>query len=107
MKDIMGLMKKAQEMQARMAEMQEGLGNLVVEGRAGGGLVTVSLSAKGELKGIHIDPSLFREDDVSVLEDLLLAAHADARGKADAEAQQQMADLTAGLPLPPGMKFPF
>lgn len=107
MKDIMGLMKKAQEMQAKMAEMQEGLGNLIVEGRSGGGLVTVSLSAKGELKGIHIDPSLFKEDDVSVLEDLLLAAHADARTKADAEAQQKMADLTSGLPLPPGMKFPF
>src|SRR5690606_16084695 len=107
MKDILGLMGRMQEMQAKMQEMQDGLANLVVEGRAGGGLVTISMTAKGELKGIHIDPSLFREDEVAVLEDLLLAAHADARTRADAEAQKKMSELTAGLPLPPGMKFPF
>ncbi len=107
MKDIMGLMGRMQEMQAKMQEMQDGLGNLVVEGRAGGGMLTVSLTAKGELRGIHIDPSLLADGDASVIEDLLLAAHADARAKADAEAQKKMSELTAGLPLPPGMKFPF
>lgn len=107
MKDIMGLMGRMQEMQAKMQEMQDGLGNLVVEGRAGGGMLTVSLTAKGELRSIHIDPSLLADGDASVIEDLLLAAHADARAKADAEAQKKMSELTAGLPLPPGMKFPF
>jgi hypothetical protein len=107
MKDFMGMMKKAQELQSKMDEMQTSLGNIVVEGRAGAGLVTVTLSGKGELKGLKIDPSLFREDDVEVLEDLIIAAHADAKGKAEAEMQSKMAEVTAGLPLPPGMKFPF
>jgi DNA-binding YbaB/EbfC family protein len=107
MKDLMGMMKKAQELQSKMGEMQENLGNLLVEGRSGGGLVTVTLSGKGELRGVKIDPSLFRDDEVEVLEDLIIAAHADAKQKAEAEAQAQMAEMTAGLPLPPGMKFPF
>ena len=107
MKDIMGMMKKAQELQSRMAEFQENLGNLLVEGRSGGGLVTVTLSGKGELKGLKIDPSLFKEDDVGVLEDLIVAAHADAKQKVETEAQAKMQEMTAGLPLPPGMKFPF
>ena len=107
MKDIMGMMKKAQELQARMQEFQENLGSLVVEGRAGGGLVTVSLNGKGELRGLKIDPSLFRDDDVEVLEDLIVAAHADAKTRVEAEAQAKMQEMTAGLPLPPGMKLPF
>ncbi len=107
MKDIMGMMKKAQELQSKMAEFQDSLAGLVVEGRSGGGLVAVSLNGKGELKGVKIDPSLFREDDVEVLEDLLLAAHADAKARVEAEAQAKMQEMTAGLPLPPGMKFPF
>jgi DNA-binding YbaB/EbfC family protein len=107
MKDIMGMMKNLQGMQAKMQEFQQNLGNLVVEGRAGGGLVTVSLSGKGELKGIKIDPSLFRDDSVEILEDLLIAAHKDAKDKAEAEVQSQMAEMTQGLPLPPGMKLPF
>jgi DNA-binding YbaB/EbfC family protein len=107
MKDIMGMMKKAQELQAKMGEMQENLGNLLVEGKSGGGLVTVTLSGKGELKGLKIDPSLFKEDDVEVLEDLIIAAHADAKGKAEVETAARMQEVTAGLPLPPGMKFPF
>ncbi len=107
MKDIMGMMKKAQELQSRMAEFQENLGNLLVEGRSGGGLVTVTLSGKGELKGLKIDPSLFKEDDVEVLEDLIVAAHADAKARVEAEASAKMQEMTAGLPLPPGMKFPF
>lgn len=107
MKDIMGMMKKAQELQSRMAQFQDNLGNLVIEGKSGGGLVAVSLSGKGELKGLKIDPSLFKEDDVEVLEDLIIAAHADAKARVEAEAQARMQEMTAGLPLPPGMKFPF
>ena len=107
MKDIMGMMKAASEMKGEMEAMQADLANLVVEGRAGGGLVTVSLSGKGDLKGVTIDPSLYRDDDVGVLEDLLIAAHADAKAKSEAEMQQRMSEVTAGLPLPPGMKLPF
>lgn len=106
MVDIMGMMKRAQELQGKMAELQEKLGDVLVEGRAGGGLVTVTLSAKFELKAIHIDPSLVRPGDEGILEDLIVAAHADAKAKAEAEAAQAMQALTAGLPLPPGMKLP-
>ncbi|HVX80698.1 MAG TPA: YbaB/EbfC family nucleoid-associated protein [Devosiaceae bacterium] len=107
MVDFMGMMKKAEELKAKMAEMQDKLGDLVVEGRSGGGLVTVSLSGKFELKGIHIDPSLMKPGEEGILEDLIIAAHADAKGKAETEAARQMQELTAGLPLPPGMKLPF
>jgi len=107
MKDIMGMMKAASEMKGKMEALQADLANLVVEGRAGGGLVTVSLSGKGDLKGVKIDPSLFKDDEVEVLEDLLIAAHADAKAKSEAEMQQRMSEVTAGLPLPPGMKLPF
>jgi nucleoid-associated protein EbfC len=107
MKDLMGLMKKAEEMRSKMGEMQDSLGALVVEGRSGGGLVTVSLSGKGELKALKIDPSLLVADEVEVLEDLLIAAHADAKGKVEAEMQSKMGEMTSGLGLPPGMKFPF
>ncbi len=107
MKDIMGMMKKAQELQAKMGEMQESLGALVVEGRSGGGLITVSLSGKGELKGVKIDPSLLVPNEAEILEDLLVAAHADAKAKVESEMQAKMGEMTAGLSLPPGMKFPF
>ena len=107
MKDLMGMMKGIGEMKAKMEAAQAEIGNLVVEGKAGGGLVTVSLSGKGDLRGIKIDPSLFRDDDVEVLEDLLIAAHADAKAKAEAEVARKMQDVTAGLPIPPGMKLPF
>ncbi|WP_332698809.1 YbaB/EbfC family nucleoid-associated protein [Devosia sp.] len=107
MKDIMGMMKAAGEMKGKMEAMQAELATLVVEGRSGGGMVTVSLSGKGDLKGLKIDPSLFKEDDVEVLEDLIVAAHADAKAKSEAEMQKKMAEVTAGLPIPPGMKFPF
>lgn len=107
MKDIMGMMKAASEMKGKMEAMQAELANLIVEGRSGGGMVAVQLSGKGELKGLKIDPSLFKEDDVEVLEDLIVAAHADAKAKAEAETQQRMAEVTAGLPIPPGMKLPF
>lgn len=107
MKDIMGMMKNLQGMQAKMQEFQENLVNLTIEGRAGGGLVTVTMNGKGELKGIKIDPSLFKDDEVEVLEDLLIAAHKDAKDKTEVEVQSRMAEITAGLPLPPGMKLPF
>lgn len=107
MKDIMGMMKNLQGMQARMQELEQSLDSLIVEGRAGAGLVTVKMNGKFELKGITIDPSLFKEDSVEIIEDLLVAAHADAKGKAEAEVQSRMAEMTAGLPLPPGLKLPF
>ncbi len=107
MVDIMGMMKKAQEMQAKMAEVQESLGNMQVEGRSGGGMVMVTLSGKGDLRGVKIDPALFKEDDVDVLEDLIIAAHAEAKAKVEIEVTSRMAEVTAGLPLPPGMKLPF
>jgi nucleoid-associated protein EbfC len=107
MVDFLGMMKKAQEMQAKMASMQQDLADLVVEGSSGGGLVTVTMSGKGEMKGLTIDPSLFKEDDVEVLEDLIVTAHNEAKGKAEFEANKRMAEMTEGLPLPPGMKLPF
>ena len=107
MKDLMGMMKKAQEMQAKMGEMQSELENTEVEGNAGAGMVTVTLSGKGDMKGIKIDPSLLKEEEAEILEDLLIAAHADARTKAEALSQEKMQEMTAGLPIPPGMKMPF
>ncbi|HTJ58344.1 MAG TPA: YbaB/EbfC family nucleoid-associated protein [Devosiaceae bacterium] len=107
MVDILGMMKKAEELKARMSEMQDKLGDLLVEGKSGGGLVTVTLTGKYELRGLKIDPSLMKAGEEGILEDLIVAAHADAKGKAEIEAAQQMQELTAGLPLPPGMKLPF
>lgn len=107
MKDFMGMMKAAQEMKDRMEDFQQRLGDLRVEGRSGGGLVTVTLTGKGDLAGVRIDPSLLKPDEVEILEDLIVAAHADARGKAEAETNARMQEMTAGLPLPPGMKFTF
>ena len=105
--DFLGMMKKAEELQKNMQQMQEQLGQATVEGASGGGLVTVTLTGKGEMKGLKIDPSLFREDDVEVLEDLIVTAHNEAKTKAEQMMQQKMAEATAGLPLPPGMKLPF
>ncbi|WDR06760.1 YbaB/EbfC family nucleoid-associated protein [Devosia rhodophyticola] len=107
MKDIMGMMKAAGEMKGKMEAMQAELANLIVEGKSGGGMVTVSLNGKGELRGVKIDPSMFKEDDVEILEDLIVAAHADAKAKVESETQNRMAEVTADLPIPPGMKLPF
>jgi hypothetical protein len=106
MKDIMGIMKQAQAMQTRMQEMQAELDKLEVEGQSGGGLVRVTLSAKGAMKGIVIDPSLLKADEKEILEDLIITAYTDARGKAERLAEEKMRSLTAGLPLPPGFKLP-
>lgn len=107
MKDIMGMMKAASEMKAKMETMQAELAELVVEGRSGGGMVTVSLSGKGDMRGLKIDPSLLKPEDAEMVEDLIVAAFNDAKGKSEAEAQRKMAEVTAGLPIPPGMKLPF
>ena len=107
MKDIMGMMKAASEMKGKMEAMQAELAELVVEGRSGGGMVTVSLSGKGDMRGIKIDPTLLKPEDAEVVEDLILAAFTDAKAKSEAEMQRKMAEVTAGLPIPPGMKLPF
>jgi DNA-binding YbaB/EbfC family protein len=105
--DIMGMMKKAQAVQAKLQEAQDELGRLEVEGEAGGGMVRLTLSARGDLKGVSIDASLMTPADREMLEDLIVAAFADGKAKADRAAAEKMQSLTAGLPLPPGMKLPF
>jgi DNA-binding YbaB/EbfC family protein len=105
MPDLTGLMKQAQAMQTKMQEMQEELERIDVEGQSGGGVVRVTLSAKGQMKGISIDPSLLVTSEKEILEDLILAAHEDARKKADRLMQEKMQAVTAGLPLPPGLKL--
>ena len=107
MKDLMGLMKQAQAMQTKMQDMQSELERVEVDGQSGGGLVKVTLSAKGQMKGISIDPSLFKAEEAEILEDLIVTAHEDARKKAERMTEEKMRDVTAGLPLPPGMKLPF
>jgi DNA-binding YbaB/EbfC family protein len=101
------MMKAAQEMQGKMAEMQEGLERIVVTGESGAGLVKARATAKGELTGLDIDPSIFVASEKEVVEDLILAAIKDAQGKASDRAQSEMAKLTEGLGLPAGMKLPF
>jgi len=105
--DMAGMMKKAQEMQGKMAQMQEEMGNIMVTGESGAGLVKASCTAKGELKGLDIDPSIFNGDDKEVVEDLILAAIKDAQTKAQERAAEEMGKLTEGMGLPPGMKLPF
>ena len=105
MADFLGLMKQATQLQAKMQEMQAELDQITVEGTAGGGLVSVTLSAKGDLKGVRIDDSLIKPGEKEIIEDLIVAAHADARRKAETLMAEKMKSLTGGLPLPPGMKL--
>jgi DNA-binding YbaB/EbfC family protein len=107
MPDFMGLMKQAAEIKSKMEALQTELEHIEVEGSAGGGLVSVKLTAKGEAKSVHIDPSLMKPEERQVVEDLLVAAHAEARRKAETLIQEKMQSLTGGLPLqlPPGMKL--
>lgn len=105
MKDIMGMMKQAQQLQSRMQQMQEDLAALEIEGQSGAGLVTVRLSGKFDLRGIKIDPSLMKPEETEILEDLIIAATADAKVKAEAAMQAKMSEITGGLPLPPGLKL--
>ncbi len=107
MKNIGRLMQQAQEMQAKMAEMQERLADIEVSGGAGGGMVTATLNGKGELRRLKIDPSLAEPGEVEVLEDLVVAAVNDAKAKVEARVAEEMQKITGGLDLPPGMKLPF
>jgi DNA-binding YbaB/EbfC family protein len=107
MKDLMGLMGKAKEMQAKFEAMQQEMTSIEATGQAGGGMVSVTLSGKMEMRTLKIDPSLFKEDEVEILEDLILAAHNDAKAKVEAVLQEKTREMTAGLPIPPGMKLPF
>ena len=107
MENIGQIMKQAQQMQTKMAELQEQLAGLEVSGSAGGGMVQVTMSGKGELRGVKIDPSLANPDDIEVLEDLIMAAANDAKSKVEARVQEEMQKLTGGLQLPPGMQLPF
>ena len=107
MKNLGQLMKQAQEMQAKMAEMQESLGQIEIEGVAGAGLVKVTLNGKGEMRRLRIDPTLANPDEAEILEDLIVAAHNDAKGRIEARVQEETQKLMGGIPLPPGMKLPF
>ncbi|GAA6181460.1 MULTISPECIES: YbaB/EbfC family nucleoid-associated protein [unclassified Shimia] len=105
--DMAGMMKKAQEMQSRMTDMQDELHNIMVVGESGAGLVKATASAKGELKALDIDPSIFNGEDKEVVEDLILAAIKDAQTKANDRAQDELGKITSDLGLPADMKLPF
>jgi len=107
MKNLGGLMKQAAQMQAKMQEMQAKLETAQVTGEAGAGMVRVTLNGKGEMKGVKLDPRLADPSDTETLEDLIMAAHRDAKQKIDAQMADEMQKLTGGLQLPPGMKLPF
>lgn len=105
MKDLMGMMKQVKDMQERMQRLQEELATIEVTGTAGGGLVSVTLTGKGDMKGVKIDPSLLKPEEAEIVEDLIVAATSDAKVKVDQRLQEKMAEVTGGLPLPPGMKL--
>jgi len=107
MKDIMGLMSKAKEMQEKMQTMQEELANMEIVGASGGDMVKVALNGKGLMTSVSIDPSLMKEGEGDIVEDLIMAAHNDAKGKIETMTAEKTQELTAGLPIPPGMKLPF
>ncbi len=105
MKNFSNMMKQAQEMQGRIQEMQGELDTLEVQGTSGAGLVTVTLNGKGDMTGLKIDASMVKPDEAEILEDLIVAAHSDAKMKMETMLQDKMKDLTGGLPIPPGMKL--
>jgi DNA-binding YbaB/EbfC family protein len=107
MKNLGEMMKQAQRMQAQMAEAQARIETIQVTGTSGGGMVEVTLTGKGDMLRVSVDPSLLSADEKEVLEDLVVAAHADARSKAEALVQEEMGKVTGGLKLPPGLKLPF
>ena len=107
MKNLGQMMKQAQAMQAKMQEMQEALERTEVTGVAAGGMVSVTVSGKGAVRRVKIDPKLVDQNEVEVLEDMVVAAANDARTKVEAQMQAEMAKLTGGLQLPPGFKLPF
>jgi nucleoid-associated protein EbfC len=105
MRDMMGMMKQAQAMQAKMQALQEEMENLTVEGSAGGGMVKLVMTGKGAIKSVSIDPSLMTANEREILEDLIVAAAADAKAKSERVMGERMGELTKGLPIPPGMKL--
>ena len=105
MADFLGLMKQAAELKSKMEAMQAELDQIEVEGTSGGGLVTVKLSGKGEMKGVKVDDTLMQPSEKEILEDLIVAAYTDARRKAETLLQEKMQSVAGGLPLPPGMKL--
>ena len=105
MKNLAGLMKQAQEMQNKMSEMQASLADMRITGMAGAGLVEVTLSGKGEMTGLSVDDSLMKPEERDILEDLILAAHNQAKAKLETEMADKMKEVTGGMPLPPGMSF--
>ena len=107
MKDLGNMMKQVQDMQARMQEAQAKLEEAQVTGKAGGDLVTVTLNGKGAMMAMSIDDSLLKPDEKEIVEDLILAAHTDARAKVEELVSDNMKDVTGGLPIPPGLKLPF
>ena len=105
MKDMLGMMKKVQEMQSKLGAVQAELEATEVTGQSGGGLVSVTMTVKGAVRSVVIDPSLVKADEKDLLEDLIVAALNDARGKGDKLMAEKMGAITAGLPIPPGMKL--
>jgi hypothetical protein len=105
MKNFAEMMKQAQQLQGRMAEMQAEMERTMIEGRSGGGMVVVTLSGKGDMAGVKIDPSLLKPEDAEILEDRLVAAHNDAKAKVEEAMKEKMKGLTGGLSLPPGLKL--
>ena len=105
MKNLSQLMKQAQAMQTKMAELQDKMSDAEVEGSSGAGMVTATVNGKGELKRLSIDPKLVDPEEVEVLEDLIVAAVNDAKGRAEEQFQEEMKSMTGGLPIPPGMKL--
>jgi DNA-binding YbaB/EbfC family protein len=107
MKNLAGMMKQAQQMQQKMAEMQAKLESAEIEGASGAGLVRVVISGKGALKSVKLDPKLVDPSELEMLEDLILAAHADAKAKLDAMMESETRNAMGGISLPPGLKLPF
>ena len=107
MKNLGQMMKQAQEMQNRLQELQAKLAEVEVDGTSGGGMVSVTLNGKGEMRKVRLDPSLFASKDAEMVEDLIVAAFNDAKGKVEAHMAAEMSKITGGLNLPPGMKLPF
>jgi nucleoid-associated protein EbfC len=107
MKNIGAMMKQVQEMQSRMTDMQARLETLTVTGQSGAGLVKLTLTGKGGMKGLEVDPSLLKPEEKEILEDLVIAAHTDAKSRMDAMVAEEMKQVTGGLPLPPGFQLPF
>lgn len=105
--DFLKMMKQAKQMQEQMGGLQEQIAEIEAEGTAGGGLVKITLGGKGEMRSLKIDPELFKEDDVEILEDLIIAAHTEAKAKVEQAMQEKTQEMMSGLGLPAGMKLPF